>query len=199
MDLLIETLIGGGGFEPENFLPKSGREPVCPLYGIIEVCGEFAGIDNFYCGNRVKHVDNMGILSGRRGNDYIPRTICSEIENNLCTQIHFLQVPAPDISKLLEKPTKDLTSQEIEELSSARELEDNKKEILKRFKLATFNICKVHSNDNSKDLHFKPVDSPEDITDKEAIKTAGLFLEALQKQTSKCKQMPHGGFVGEMS
>jgi hypothetical protein len=200
MEMLLNFL-KGGHFEPQNYSPKSGQEPICPLYGIIDVAKEFTGIDpsSFYCGHMVEHVDNIGLLSGRRGEDYNPHIICENIANDLELQIKTLQIDDRDISKLLTKTVDSLTEKELEVISSAKKLTAKKKEILERFKLATFNVTKVHVNDNSKDIHFRPVNSLEDISDEEAVNAAKNFLKALQKQTSKCPQMPRSGFSGEMS
>lgn len=192
MSFFPESMLSHGKFEPINHAPDSGKTPVCPAFELIKICNGFAGIEGFDCGQIVIRVE--GNSAWKRGMAYLPKTSCTDTIDALERQIDIIERPVVDISKLLEKPAGELSNEEIEKITSVRGLEAAKNAILDRFKLSTFNVCRIHPSDKLENHHFKPIEKIEDITDEEALDTAKLFLNALKRQESVCEQMPKHNF-----
>lgn len=183
-------------FRPENFSPESGSGPVCPHYDIIQICSELVGRENvFFCGVDVEHINTERILSGREGTRFIPKTICNEIELNLATQIVAAKMSKDELLNLYQ--TKEiLVPNELEIWNAALNIMDQRPQILERFKKVVFNDCTLHVADDISNFHFKAINGPDEISNKDAIAYAERFLEALHMSSTNCEQHPREIFIG---
>jgi len=200
-------------FEPSEFrsvnYPPGKGTPVCPFYPLLEVVSDFTGVpidQRMFCGQVAKYEDSISFgypLSGRRGTNYTPRITCLNLARKLDQQLKVVDHPGPQIPDR-ERRIGDMSASEIGEAHRQKNRQENRDQILGRFRQATFR----NSTTSAENPHVTTVNSPFDISDKEAVQTARKFLSGILQVTGStfisfgaegCPQSPRSEFVGEMS
>jgi len=200
-------------FVQRNVQPESKTKlPLCPNYKLIEICAMLAGIEpetlvveELFCGHQVEYEDNMGFLSGHRGNNYKPKTKCTEIRDCLLKMLHQAQeevsLPGGEMTRIIESNS-DLLKKE-ESLRQALEQTsryNEKQRILGLWKKAVYEItCVPPDPSQESDPHFRRR-TIEELTDEEVLETVQKLLHALEDQvTGEGSNWYEGPFVLDSS
>ncbi len=226
--MLVEYYLGEG-FERHNVQPgKDSSLPVCPHYSLLEICANFVGIesDNLsledpFCGRAVKYENNVGFLSGHRGNSYFPRMACMKIYDKLEEMIYTVKqdVSLPEDSSYKKfELENDSRKREIllKETHEQTKRYNNKQDILNKWRTSVYEIsCIPPESKQSGESHFEPR-SIDDLTNEEIIETVEKFFKALENNVTgkkgnfregyirinlsadHCPETPHLGQTGEI-
>lgn len=189
-----------GSWEPSNFQPsKADRGPVCPHYQIISICAPFVGISEEhlaktvrFCGVYSKDFDTMSrIGGGEKGADETALATCKVIYEKFRGQLAIAKTPATEL------PSEEEIGAQMDEASfeekgrifldykSTRKKYEERAEILARWKDVVFGLAIIPVSESQQVPHFRKVDSPEDLTDDEAINYATAFFNGLEKVVGK--------------
>ena len=183
-------------FTPKNVQPKQADLSVCPFYSVIDLASQFAGITSDdlsnnprFCGYKVAHEDTLSFLSGHTGDNYYPKTSCTEMRDMLNEQMHIVSedypIPTSDELKNMLDAEQDLGKKDEILQSNTRNfhLATQKEQILKRWQQMVFEVSAVPVGSDINDPHFRHR-SKEEIGVDEALGYVKKIIIALEEQVT---------------
>ncbi|KKU09554.1 MAG: hypothetical protein UX13_C0037G0003 [Candidatus Woesebacteria bacterium GW2011_GWB1_45_5] len=185
-------------YRQKNHPPQTGRSPVCPHYQIIEICAKFAGYEidpNRFCGQRVEAVNIGGILGGFEGNVYWPEATCSKVHDKLVGLMAFAKEKIEiqkesDMEAVFADKSKDIEerSRIIGEYIEKKKRIAAQNALLVSWRNSVWEIsCSGPEGETNK--HFRKIQKPEDLSNKEVFSKVEAFLGALEKITGPAAEL----------
>lgn len=187
---------------PEGYEEK----PWCPYTQLVQIGVSLAGLEvtpDTFCYQRLENARySGGAIHYFEGGDFYPEASCSKATKKLIEQLRIvsIKVEMPSEQATINKMDKTVyLSSKIEvadDYKEKKKVYDQRKMIIDRWRKVVFETSYSTTADE-KNVHFRQLESSDDLTEEEIINNVKQFTEALQKIVG-FKQNTIGWHIGEV-
>lgn len=177
--------------ETKHNYPEGYKEkPWCPNTQIILICASLANLPTdpeTFCYEQIGNARySRGQIPWLKSADYYPAASCAKIKRKLFEQLALAKVnlaltPTNAIEQEFEKAqTPEAKNKVLNKYGLEKELYFKKQETIERWRGVIFETC-CSTPDDEKNVHFRQIKSPDELSESEIVDKVKQFTESLSK------------------